>query len=241
MKNFYTLLLALTFVVTASYAQKGLSLGVNGAYVNTNILNQNTWGNGHEYDYKLTFSFAYGFDIGYNFTDNLGLYTGFGFLNLGQDYTDSYDGKNWERSLLFKYNVIPIMFKYTGSQARVNFVGGVGILYAMMKQADQTWTRDGAAYHEMGETINSKEEFDIGASDVTDRYTKNDIILNLEVGARIIIIDNLYIDALLNFGYGIKDINEPDYHFINKDGNYDPSHNAFVGFKVGVAYVLFGE
>ena len=241
MKRFYTLFLALTFIITASYAQKGLSLGANGAVTGIAILNQNTWGVGAEYDFLTTFSGSYGVDVGYNFTDNLGLYTGFWFMTFGQDYKDSYDGSIWERGLRFKYNVIPIMFKYTGSQAKVNFVGGIGILYAMMNQSDQTWTMDGSDFHEIGETINSKEEFDLGASDVTDRYTKNDIILNLELGARIIVIENLYIDASLNFGYGLTDINDPDYHFVNKDGNYDPSHNAYVGFKVGMAYVLFGE
>lgn len=242
MKRIYTLAFLLSLLIsTTSYAQKGLSLGVSGAAISTSIINQNTWGNGHEYDYESTFSSFYGFDIGYNFTDNVGIYTGYSFFNLGQKYSDNYDGVNWKRELTFKYNVIPIMFKYTSSQSRVNFLGGIGILYAMMNSADQTWTYDGEPYEETGITLVSKKPFDLGASDVTDRFAKNDIILNLEIGARITLIDNLFLDAMLNFSYGLTDINEADYQFIDKDGNYNPSHNIFGGVKVGVLYVLFGD
>jgi len=242
MKKIYTLTLLLSLLIsTTSYAQKGLSLGVSGAAISTSIINQNTWGNGHEYDYESTFSSFYGFDIGYNFTDNVGIYTGYSFFNLGQKYSDNYDGVNWKRELKFKYNVIPVMFKYTSSQSRVNFLGGIGILYAMMNSADQTWTSDGVAFHEEGITLNSKKPFDLGASDVTDRFAKNDIILNLEIGARITLIDNLFLDAMLNFSYGLTDINEADYQFKDKDGNYNPSHNIFGGVKVGILYVLFGD
>lgn len=241
MKKIYVLILAFGMLAAVSYGQKGLNLGINGMSLSSSIVNQNTWGNGHEYDYKVSFGSSFGFDAGYNFNDNIGLYSGFWMMNLGQSYTDSYDNSSWERKLKFKYNVIPIMFKFTGSESRVNFIGGVGILYAMMSKAEQTWTKDGAAYSELFENSITGKTFDIGATDVTDRYEKNDIILNLELGARIVIIENLYIDATLNFGYGIKDINAVEWQIPDSDGVYSPSHNAYGGFKVGVAYVLFGE
>ena len=242
MKKIYTLLLVLTIAVTSTaYAQKGLNIGVSGSFISPSIVNQNTWGNGHEYDYEITFSSNYGFDIGYNFTSNLGIHSGFSFYNLGQDYSDSYDNKNWKRSLKFSYNVIPIMFRYTSSTENIKFIGSVGVLYAMLNKAEQTWTGDGVAYHEEGTTLVSKKTFDLGADDVTNRFSKTDIILNIELGIRIETIDNLYIDAVLNAGYGLTDINDEDYHFEDKDGNYNPSHNFLGGFKVGVAYVLFGE
>ncbi len=238
MKRIYTLLLAIMLIIPASYAQKGLSLGVNGEYTGITIINQNTWDTGREYDYTFTNAGAFGFDVGYNFTDELGIYSGFGIMTLGQDYTDAYavvaggEESNWERTLRFNYHVVPLMFKFTGSENTVNFIGGFGILYAVMKEAEQTWTKD-------GEPWNNAEG--AGNTNVTERFNKKDIILNIEFGARIFVMDNLYIDATMNLGYGLTDINDEAWRTPNKDGMYNASHNAYGGIKVGVAYVLFGE
>lgn len=237
MKRFLTIMLLLALVIPASYAQKGLNVGGNFMYLSSFMVNQNTWGNGREYDFAATSNSSFGLDIGYNFNDNIGLYTGYWMMNLGQNYTDDYEDSTWERNLKFKYNVIPVMLKFTGSETRVNFMGGFGILFAMMNDAEQTWLRDGSAYTQISED----ESYEITAKDITDRYEKNDIILNLELGARIVIIENLYVDATLNFGYGLKDINAADWQIPNNDGVYSASHNAYAGFKVGVAYVLFGD
>lgn len=246
MKKVYTLLLALMFVAPASYAQKGLNIGLNGQYTTISIVNQNAWGNDREYDYAVTTGFAYGFDIGYNFTNEVGIYTGYGMMTLGQDYTDSYrpDGtdvkSDWERTLRMQYNVIPIMFKFTGDENRVNFIGGFGMLYAMMKSAEQTWTKDGNPYTEFIE-MPDDASYELTATDVTDRFEKTDIIVNLELGARIFVLNDLYVDATFNFGYGLKDINASDWQMNNNGGEYNASHNAYGGFKIGVAYILFGE
>ena len=247
MKKIYTLLLALMLVLPATYAQKGLSLGLNGEFLGTTIVNQNTWGNGHEYDYDISTGSAFGLDVGYNFNDKIGIYTGFSMMNLGQKYKDTYSTpgttieSDWSRQLKFKYNVIPIMVKFVGSETTVNFIGGFGISIAMMKEASQIWTKDGADYHEIFENEFTGETFDMGAEDVTERFNKTDIFVNLEMGARIFFMDNLYMDATLNAGYGVKDMNQSDWQMKNKDGEYNPSHNGYIGAKIGIAYVLFGE
>ena len=251
MKKLYTLLFAMLLLASASYAQKGLNIGLNGSFNAVSIVNQNTWGASNtkgetqEYDYDLTFGTGFGLDVGYNFNDDLGLYSGFRIMTLGNDYHDSYswngDESEFDRKLKLKYNVIPITFKFTGSRTTVNFIGGVGVLIAMLNEAEQTWTKDGAQYTESYYNEATGKVYDIADSDVTSRFNKTDIILNLELGARIFIIDNLYVDATMNFGYGIKDINHEDWQMKNSDGEYKASHNAFAGVKIGVAYVLFGE
>lgn len=241
MKRIFTLLLLVGLLMPATYAQKGLHLGANFMSLSSSIVNQNTWGNGREYDYKVSFNSSFGFDVGYHFNDRIGIYTGYWFTNFGQGYTDSYDGSDYERTLKLKYNVIPVMLRFASSENRVNFIGGVGILFAMMNKAEQEWLRDGAAYNENFENPITGKEFNIGATDVTDRYGKSDIILNIELGARIFILDELYVDATINGGYGVNDINAADWQIENNDGEYNPSHNVYGGFKVGVAYVLFGE
>lgn len=242
MKRLFTLLFVLSLLAPTAFAQKGLHLGLNGMGTTPFITNTNMWGAGSDYDIDVTFSSSFGIDVGYNFTDNLGLYSGIWFMNLGQNYSDFDDGSNYNREIKLKYNMIPIMFKFTGSESRVNFIGGIGILYAMLGSADQVWLEDenSISYPVMREDMNG-DEFNVVATDVTDRFEKNDIILNFELGARIMIIDNLYADATLNFGYGLKDINAEAYRIPNTEGAYTASHNAYGGFKVGVAYVLFGN
>jgi len=242
MKRFYTLLIAMAIVLPATFAQKGLNIGVNGGAMVPFIINQNSWGNGHEYDTEATFNYSFGFDLGYNFTDNFGIYTGFGRMDFGQNYSDSYaeeaggTSSDWERSIKLKYNTIPIMLKYTGSQQAVNFVGGIGIIYAMLSEAEQTWTKDGNDW-----TMDTETHNNIGAKDVTDRFVKSDIMINLELGARIILMENLYLDATINAGYGFTDINAEDWQTPDSKGVYSASNNVYGGFKIGIAYVLFGE
>jgi len=251
MKKFYILLFAITLFSATSFAQKGLNIGLNGSYNAVTIVNQNTWGASNssgeiqEYDYDLTFGAGFGLDVGYNFTDDLGVYTGFRTMTMGNDYHDSYDWggeeSKFDRKLKLKYNIIPVTFKFTGSKSTVNFIGGIGVLIAMMKEAEQTWTIDGDQYKENYSNDATDETYNVAATDVTNRYSSTDVILNLELGARIFLIDNLYIDATMNFGYGLIDINQKDWHMDNADGEYKASHNAFAGAKIGVAYVLFGE
>jgi len=244
MKKLLTLILLGLMIIPATYAQKGLQLGANYMYLSSSIVNQNVWGLGREYDYKMSFNSSFGLDVGYNFNEKMGIYTGFWMTNLGQSYTDEYeaagstDMSSWERNLDFKYNIIPLMLRFSNSLNRVNFLGGVGVGFGFMSNAEQSWTQD-------GETISTlypeDGDFNIAAKDVTDRYVKTDIFVNVELGARIFILDELYVDASLFGAYGMKDINAEEWQIPNTDGEYNASHNAFGGFKVGVAYVLFGE
>jgi len=247
MKKFYTLLFAMALLIPTSYAQKGLSLGLNGEGLSPSIINQNTWGNGREYDYELTFSSSLGLDVGYNFNDKIGAYSGFSLITLGQKYTDTYQAagsdkdSDWTRQIKFKYRMIPLMFKFSSSERIVNFIGGMGVSFAFMSSAEQTWTQDGNAFNEQLTNPITNKEFDLGASDVTNRYNKSDIFVNLELGARIMFSDNIYMDAVLDMGYGLKDINAADWQIPNSDGEYNASHNAYGGIKIGIAYLLFTE
>ena len=242
MKRLFTLLLVLSLLAPVAFAQKGLHVGANGMGLTSFITNTNMWGDADPFDIKVTFHRSFGFDAGYNFTDNLGIYSGFWFMHMGQDYTDDINGSTYNRDILLKYNMIPIMLKFTGSESRVNFIGGFGILYAMLAEAEQIWEKDGNEFSNSGTAEdNNGDEFVYTAKNVTSRFEKNDIILNFELGARIMIIDNLYADATLNFGYGIKDINAEAFRIPDSDNTYTASHNAYGGFKVGVAYVLFGD
>ena len=234
-------LLFLALLIPASQAQKGLNVGANFMALNTNIVNQDTWGNGREYDYKVTFNTSFGIDVGYGISDHMGIYTGYWFTDLGQNYEDSYSGSEWERSLTLKYNMIPVMLKFNGTGSKVNFLGGVGVVFASLNEAQQEWLRDGESFSQTITNPITGQTFDLGASDVTERFAESDIMINLDLGARIPFSEKLFMDVTANFGYGFKDINAEDWQIVNGSGEYDPSHNAFGGLKIGLAYILFGN
>ena len=240
MKPLFTFCL-IAFAITLGYAQKGLVVGANFMPMWSNIVNQDTWGNGREYDYLATFRTSFGLDVGYNISDHFGLYTGYWFTDLGQDYEDAYSSSEWERRLTLKYNIIPLMAKFNGTGSTVNFIGGAGILLANLKEAQQEWLRDGNEFSLIITNPITGENFELGASDVTERFVDSDVFINLEVGARILFSEKLFLDAALNFGYGLSDINDPDWQIINNAGEYDPSHNAFLGLRLGLAYVFLGD
>ena len=240
MKSFFTLL-CVAILLPASYGQKGLHLGANFMAVSSSIVNQNSWGIGHEYDYEFSIRTSYGLDVGYNFSDQFGLSTGYWFTELGQDYSDSYSGSEWSRKLTLKYNMIPVMFKVTSTKAKVNFLGGAGVLIGTLNEATQEWLRDGSPYVDQIYNPATGETFNPGAEDVTDRFAKNEFMLNFDLGGRATLGTHLYLDMTLNLSYGLTDINHEDWQFPDPGGKYEPSHNGFGGIKLGLLYVLGGK
>ena len=240
MKSILTTFFVLTTLMMAQ-AQKGLHLGANFMAISTNIINQNTWGIGREYDYEFTLNTSYGLDVGYAFSDQFGIYSGYWFTTLGQDYSDNYQGSDWERSLKLKYNFIPVMFKFTSTKAKVNFLGGAGILIGTLKSAEQEWLQDGQPYVDDIYNPIAEENFNPGEEDVTERFNKSELMLNFDLGGRILLGNNLRMDLTLNMGYGLGDINAEDWQLDNPDGDYELSRNAFGGIKLGLVYVLFGK
>jgi hypothetical protein len=78
----------------------------------------------------------------------------------------------------------------------------------------------------------------ISQETITDRFTSYDIFARLDLGVDITIVKNLFINTGLSFAYGLTDINAKDWRMNNSAGNYNPSHNAAVGFNVGINYCL---
>ncbi|MCD4772895.1 MAG: outer membrane beta-barrel protein [Bacteroidales bacterium] len=235
------LLLLIIFCSISSFAQKGLHLSAYGKVFTSSIINQNVWGVGTDYDYEFTSGGGANLEIGYNFVRNFGLYTGYGIIKLGQKYSDNVDGAEMERELKLNYNVIPVMLKYNGVSEGVNFICGIGIEYAMASDLSQTWTKDGDPYNETGENPITGNSFEYGISDVSDRFESSNILMVFEMGARIPLSENIFLDAMLMGGYGMQDINDVDWRVDDSDGNYNASINAYGAIKIGITYVLFSK
>jgi hypothetical protein len=238
-----SLLTAVILIAAISnvYAQKEkhFEVGIHGGYGSVWIINQNNYGL-TEMDYEYTWGGGYNLQLVYNFTENIGLFTEVGIMNQGQDYTDEWGNQSVERSLKLNYLNVPLFFKYSYGESVARFRLLVGPQFSFLQKAEQAYTINGKDFHQ--NVVNEEgESFDAGAKDIKDRYNSSDIFIVLDLGADIFLVeDMLYLSTGIRMAYGLTDINASAYQMKNGEGNYDPSHNASVVFRLGINYIIAG-
>ena len=116
----------------------------------------------------------------------------------------------------------------------------VGPQFCFLQKAEQTYTVDGNDFSFEKEDKDG-DTFDVGATDIKDRYNDTDISLVLDLGADIFVVEGmLYLSAGARVFYGLTDINASAYQIENHEGKYEPSHNAGVTFMFGLHYIIAG-
>ncbi len=241
LKTITTLLLVFT-LFTSVFAQKDkhFEIGAQGGYGSTWIINQNNYGL-TEMDYEYTWGGGFNFQAGYNFTESIGLFTEIGVLNQGQNYKDTWGNADIKRTVDLKYMNVPVFFKYSYGESRARFRLLFGPQFGFLQSAEQTYTMNGEDYSEE-RTDKEGNTFDVGATDIKERFTNTDISLVLDLGADIFLVKNmLYLSVGARMFYGLTDINATAYQINNIDGNYEASHNAGVTFMFGLHYIIAGK
>ena len=234
MKRIYALFfLCLLACAGPLSAQQRLYFGANGTLLSTWTTNQMNYGR-PDMDYKFTFNPAGNINIGYDFNKSFGLILQAGYAVLGQKYADEINDTNYTRRVNMGYLQFPLMFKYrtTGDLARFYVMAGPQFNFLM--KATQDYFKNDSSFTE---TITWMDDVvKIGEEDITDRFTSYDIMARIDLGVEISIIDNLFLTAGISMAYGLTDINDPDWRMNNADGDYNPSHNTYGGFTVGINY-----
>lgn len=234
-KHVIIYLLALGLMTTAGYAQQRLSFGLGGTFMTTLITNQNHYGLS-DMDYAFTLGGEGSVNIGFDFNNHLGLVLEGGYANLGQNYTDVIKDTNYIRNVQLNYLQFPLMFKYRTGGSVIRFFAAAGPQLNYMLSATQTYYKQNADYNPDVWNDITKKWVKVGESTITDRYNSIDIMARIDLGVEFSIIPNLWANAGISMGYGFLDINAPDWQIKDSDGNYNPSHNAFFGFNVGINY-----
>jgi hypothetical protein len=233
MKKLYTAIVAALLIASIpAVAQKGLYVGVSGAIQSTWVTNQNNYGL-PEMDYNTTFHGAANINIGYDFTDHLGVKAEVGYATYGQKYKDQKGDSTLSREVKMNHYTIPVMFKYRVGGKVTKFYVAVGPQFDLLSSASQTYTLNNHDYVDTLNTLSGKP-FNVGASDITDRYNSLDIMARMDLGVDITLIEHLVIELGLKFGYGLMDINASDFQLPDHSGAYHPSHNVFGGLVLGV-------
>lgn len=124
-------------------AQQGLSIGVNVTPMSTWILNGDDFDAGAELNFRSTFGFSAGLNLGYNFTDRLGLVSGVLYSSEGQNYITDIDGRTEEEQNRFSreltYIRVPVLFKYNSEITdRTSFLLRVGPYFGFLSSAQVT-------------------------------------------------------------------------------------------------------
>jgi hypothetical protein len=225
------LLLASTFAVSASlFAQKGFEIGVQAQPQNTWIFNSDDFAAGPDLNFETTFKFAYGLNLGYNFTDQIGVRTGVLMSRQGQHYiTDETTPQEFQTN--FRYLKIPVLLKYNGSlEHSVPFLLEVGPQFGLLQKATRTLPTNTSF---TGKQVN----------DVAGLYKGSDIAIVLGIGTQIPIATAVNANVGLRFDYSLTDIEDETYkntEFLveNAGVGRKSANNLTAGLKIGINYVI---
>jgi hypothetical protein len=230
------LMLAFCLAGGSVMSQKQLYLGAGFTGMSTWITNENNYGR-PSMDYEVTFGGSGNFNIGYDFSKNIGLKMEVGYSRLGQNFKDNVNDTLYSRHLQLNYLQIPLLFKFKTSGQVARFYFLVGPQFGFLLSAKQTYLKNGDP-DEMNVKDMKNNTHKISEETITSRFNSYDIFARIDLGVDITLVKNLVLNAGLSMGYGLTDINATDWQIKDNSGNYNPSHNIYGGVNVGICYVF---
>jgi len=243
MKNLTFIIISVLLISSISLrAQKGkeLVIGANAALTGVVIMNQNFYGE-PEVDYAPKMGYAASFNLGYNFSESLGIMGEVQYSLQGQKYEgkQSFGGNTYEvaRDIDLRYLNIPLFFKFASGDKLVRFRFLIGPQVGILLDATQEYTRNGIKIGTSATDLDGNE-FITDANDIKDRFDKYDFGIAGDVGADFHVSDVLCLTAGLRGNYGFRDINARAYRIDDLDGEYTPSHNVWGGLYIGILYKI---
>jgi len=240
--------------IQVSNAQKGKEVifGLGGAFTSTWIVNQNFYGE-PELDYAPKTGYAISLNLGYDFTEKIGVATELQYSMQGQKYSGKqkwtgsevtpviYDFNPVDRNIKLAYFNLPIFFKYRFGTGNTRFRFMAGPQFGFLMDATQEFDRTSTNGVPTSTSVLDKNgvRFDVTDSNIKDRIENMDISIAVDVGADISLSDQFYVNAGLRLNYGFKDLNTDPYQIQKHDGtDYAPSNNLWGGVYFGINYRL---
>lgn len=228
----YLLILVCTFIMAlpAAHAQKGFHIGVNGAAINTYLVDNKLYGD-VDYAPKFTLGSLFGASVGNNFTNQFGLEIEVNYARLGQQYQYK-DSLNQAPGvtkstgkITLDYIQVPVMLKLTGGDFKTRFSAMMGPQFSFLSNAT------------------NRRPDNNGAKEAKDDFNGTDIGLLLQFGSDISLTNDLYLNLGLRMYYGFLQANDnlkviSPSPFGNTKQVEDHLQNAYGGINIGLHYIF---
>jgi len=214
------------------YAQQVHSLWLNGAAgLNSNwILNQNAYGN-PEMEYSTSFGFTCGVGVSYFISRGCGMSGSVLLTQMGQNYSGMQAGALAKRKVQLIYLEFPLLVMRQIPNMRYPTWISAGPDIMILTKARQEYNRD------QGGTQLPNEE-GMADGDITERFKPVDIALNFSLNRMVEL--NYFRSIMLLFSINsslrLLDINSNEWQIPNTQNIYQPSHNFYIGAKIGLMF-----
>jgi hypothetical protein len=248
------LMLCIAFAISLS-AQKGLHLGIQSTIGTGFVVNQHNQDimmnipdpliSNSDMAYKITPGYDFGAQVLLNLDRHFGVEITPKFFMGGQKYADKYclDCEiqySVQKSIEFNQLIVPIRASYIfGDNEKVKFYlkGGpsIGISTSMKKTGDIQVSDKGYVYSYF--TLANDELSEV------PMFTTLDLGIDLEGGAQIFLIKNVYLSAGLNVYSSLLDINSSAINDLKSknETSYEGSRFAKAGLSLGLHFVIFNH
>ena len=238
----YILFIAIMALSLSASAQKGLHVGLISTVGPVYVVDQHLYGNSEPAHSDFKFSHQSGIQIGYNFLDNLGVFTEFNLARLGDKRYEDFQEEDWQREIDFDYYLIPVMLKYTSRQGNTRFFAEAGLQFGLLNKVTQTYTGEvppeDTAWIVTPSAATATERLN---GEITDRFEDLDMTLTLTLGANVNLSQGFYLNVGMRFNGGLLDINKEEWRYVNRSGEYEMSRHIFGGLNVGLTYHIGGS
>ena len=210
----YILIIIITSVVNIiANAQKGLEFG---AFVQPQthwIMNDQDFEAGDELDFRVPYSMGIGINVGYNFSDMLGLRTGLSYDTNGQDYVNNSVDPSINSSIVLNYLKVPVYLKFnTNTQSKLSFLFLAGPQFGLLTKAESFFDEDDPV-------------------DQMEQYANFELSAAGALGLQINMDDNSTINFLWRTQYSLNNIEE-------KVVGRDAYQNLVTGLYIAYNYNL---
>jgi len=268
MKKATLLIIAFLGIAGVASAQQGLHFGFHAQMNSIWIINQNNYEYSQmDYEYKYGklggMSLGYNWDDNFGWQVELNYsHMGQDYSDIIKDFgpiTDSTKPHLRTKVLTYRYVdltylQVPLLFKYMEGDSKdaIKYQMLGGLQFGYLLGADQQYTADlydldpddqkpveQAGFHAPFDAV---PDFSGNAgSDGTEFFTKLDVGALIGIGADIYVNDKLYFTPSFRGYFGLFDINAKETRELRPaqgENRYLASHNAFVGFHLGISFMF---
>lgn len=244
MKNL-TLLVVALLLAGPIFAQPGLELTAGYTPGMSFVLNDDDFAAGEELNYQVTYGSHVGLTVGFNFSEKVGVTTGFGLASINQNYVTDYDNRTRDEQdrgyRRTTYIRIPLMVRIGGdptapSSAFFRFGPHLDFLAGANGYYESSFGPIGVSqsynYRNIEKPL-SNEKYEVFENTVVG--------LTMEVGGRIRISDVMGVLLLFHLESSLTNPEGADANVFftsNSAGERAPSWNIMPGINVSFQYVL---